>query len=124
MGRILLAEDEFLIRFVLAEELIAGGHEVVEAASGDEAITRFGAGEAFDMLITDVQMPGTMDGLALAASLKRSSPRLLVVYTTGRPDILNRLGALGPMEAYVLKPFTALEVVTVANGLLAAGRCR
>ncbi len=120
MARILLAEDEFLIRLILAEVLADNGHEVVEASSGDEAAVLTHDGQVFDLLLTDIQMPGQLDGLELARIIRSRQPDIPVIYVTGRPEVLGRIGQFGPRDAFVRKPYSAREVIAVVQRLLAA----
>jgi CheY-like chemotaxis protein len=81
--RILLVEDEPLIRFALAEALRELGVSAVEAASADEAWQYLTAGGAADLVFTDHRMPGSMTGNQLAAWIRRGYPRLGVIVTSG-----------------------------------------
>jgi CheY-like chemotaxis protein len=85
MARILLAEDEVLTRFTLSHWLRAQGHEVLEAASGDEAITVLGSVLEIDLVVTDIEMPGRLDGLGLARHVREMAPGLPVIVVSGRP---------------------------------------
>ena len=116
--RVLLVEDEFLIRMILAEALADEGFEVVEAASGDEA-ARLAQDTGFDLLLTDIQMPGRLDGVALARHLLRDRPDLPVVYVTGRPESLDRIERR-ERDAYIRKPYSPNEVIAVVRRLLRA----
>lgn len=82
MISILLVEDEALIRFLAEEELTELGYTVTAAASGDEAAELIGIGACFDLLVTDIRMPG-MDGWTLARLAKSALPDLEVIYVTG-----------------------------------------
>ena len=90
---VLIVEDEMLIRMLLAEALRQADYEVVEAANGEEALSVLHASPDPDVLITDVRMPGAVDGFELAAYVRRSKPRLKVIITSGHagPD-----GAIRP----------------------------
>lgn len=119
--RILLVEDEFLIRLAVAETLEDEGFEVVQAETGDaahallEAELAFGIG--FDVLLTDVNLPGTRDGLRLAEEARAMLPGLRVVYATGRPDTM--AGArMGPHDAFLPKPYGPAEVLQVLRQIL------
>lgn len=116
--RVLLVEDEFLIRMILAEALADEGFEVVEAASGDEA-ARLAQDTGFDLLLTDIQMPGRLDGVALARHLLHDRPDLPVVYVTGRPESLDRIERR-ECDAYVRKPYSPSEVIAVVRRLVRA----
>lgn len=81
---VLLVEDEPLIRLVLAEALIDEGYHVSMASSVLEAVGVIGRNPAFDILITDVDMPGGLDGLDLAALVASHAPATAIVVTSGR----------------------------------------
>ena len=63
---VLVVEDEVLIRLYLSEEIRAAGFTVIEAASADEAFEVLKSRNDIDLVLTDIRMPGTMDGLQLA----------------------------------------------------------
>ncbi|MBV9783337.1 MAG: response regulator [Acidisphaera sp.] len=116
-GRILLVEDDSLIRMTLAEALEDAGFEVTQAANGEAAaalIERLG----FDLLLTDVQMPGRLDGIDLARRTRRSHPDLPIVFMTGRPDAIDAIGRLGSQEAFLRKPFGPREMLATLRPLL------
>ena len=64
-GRVLVVEDEELIRLILAEVLADEGYQVVEAGTGDEAVRLIDGPDGFHAVITDIHMPGTRDGIAV-----------------------------------------------------------
>lgn len=119
-ARVLLVEDEALIRLLMAEVLLDAGFEVVEAPSGDEAAKLLDRTNGFDLLLTDIHMPGELDGVALAEEARRRHPGLPVVYVTGRPDVMERIGRLGPGDAFLRKPYAPSEVISAVRGLLDA----
>jgi CheY-like chemotaxis protein len=98
----LLVEDELLVREVAAEDIAEAGFEVTAASDGDEALAILRDGASFDLLFTDIRMPGTLDGWALAAEGRRLVPGLKVVYATGLDDGEGRVGA---GEHLVPKPY-------------------
>ncbi len=79
--RVLLVEDETLVRMTTAEMLVELGHEVLEAATAEEALSQLDG--AVDLVITDIGLPGT-DGLSLAATARRRTPALPVIVATGQ----------------------------------------
>lgn len=83
MARVLLAEDELLVRATAEEDLKDLGFEVVAASSGDEAVLLIERGERFDLLVTDIRMPGAIDGWALARRARAALPAIRVVYVSG-----------------------------------------
>jgi CheY-like chemotaxis protein len=65
-GRVLVVEDEALVRLSAREEIEAAGFKVYEANNADEAIRLLGANSDIELVFTDVDMPGSMDGVKLA----------------------------------------------------------
>jgi CheY-like chemotaxis protein len=116
--RILLVEDEHLIRTTLAEMLKDAGYVVVEAASGDEACNLMHGLNGFDVLLTDIQMPGQTDGIDVAHRFQASHPSAPVLFMTGRPDMLTRIGQLTASEALIRKPFRPRQMLDALDGLL------
>jgi CheY-like chemotaxis protein len=83
--RVLIVEDEPRVRAVVAIEFRDVGYEVVVAATGDEARDLLG-GQSFDLLFTDVRMPGSIDGWQLAVAARALQPGIAVIYATGYSD--------------------------------------
>ncbi|CAM5769564.1 hypothetical protein LMIY3S_02880 [Labrys miyagiensis] len=80
---ILVVEDEALIRAILSDELRTAGLTVVEAACADEALAYLKTAGMVDLIFTDIQMPGTMNGLELARQLRDQNPLLPIIITSG-----------------------------------------
>ncbi len=117
--RVLLVEDEGLIRLTLAETLQDAGYAVTEAVNGDEARALMAAAP-FDLLLTDIQMPGSTDGVDVARDFHRRHPSSPVVYMTGRPDMLSRL-VLSAQETLLRKPFGSGQMLDALKTMLANG---
>lgn len=77
--RVLIAEDEFLLRLDAADNMRRLGWEVVEVSSADEAIELLRYSVTFDLLLTDVDMPGQTDGLDLARYVRSKHPEMRIV---------------------------------------------
>ncbi len=120
-ARVLIVEDEFLIRLTLAEALSAAGFDVAEAADGEEAVRLLGENHAYDLLVTDIQLPGRFDGAAVARYARERVPDMAVVFATGRPDSLRALGTLGKRDALVQKPYGPKELLGVIRRVLDSG---
>jgi CheY-like chemotaxis protein len=105
---VLIVEDEILIRMLLAEALRQADYQVIEATNGDEALSVLHTSPDPDVLITDVRMPGSIDGFALAAYVRRTKPGLKVIITSGHaaPD-----GAIGLADAFLHKPYELGAIV-------------
>ena len=117
--RILLVEDEPLIRMIVTEELVEAGFTVCEAESGDCAVALIESpSAAFCLLVTDIHMPGRLNGIAVAHSMRASHPNVPIIYTTGRPDVLHALGRPGEREILLAKPYTPAALLAVARRLL------
>lgn len=116
--RVLLVEDEALVRLILAESLKDYGFQVVEAGTGDEAAQLIDAGDAFDLVVTDIQMPGRLDGIAVARHARHRHADIPVIYVTGRPESMSGVGVLGPYDALVLKPYGPRDVMAAITRLL------
>ena len=116
---VLIVEDEFLIRLIVAEEFAAAGYDVQQAESGDSAATLIEHPQrAFSLLVTDIHMPGRLDGIGLARLMRGRHPGIPVIYTTGRPDALGAVEDLSGNDVVVAKPFTPSELLRVARRLL------
>jgi CheY-like chemotaxis protein len=114
---VLIVEDEVLIRLLLADALRQEDYDVIEAANADEAISVLDASPSPDILITDVKMPGSIDGFELAAYVRRTKPRLKVIITSGHagPD-----RALGVADVFLPKPYELALIVRRVQALTAA----
>ncbi|MGI4860456.1 MAG: response regulator [Janthinobacterium lividum] len=90
--RILLVEDDNAVAEANEELLMTMGHTVQRAVSADDAMALFdhGAGHAIDVVVSDIQMPGTMNGIDLAERLEQAWPRLPVLLVTGYTRELER----------------------------------
>jgi CheY-like chemotaxis protein len=89
---ILVAEDELLIRLCVSQELRHAGYVVYEAAEAGDALTILD-GKSIDLLITDIRMPGALDGLGLAQRVRADHPQtrimLLSAYITRETEMFD-----------------------------------
>lgn len=119
--RVLLVEDEGLIRLVAAEALQDEGFEVIEAWDGDEAARLLSGPGTFDVLFTDVRMPGVLDGVDVAIHARVRHPAIHVLVVSGyAPNLIARLGMLEPAVHFMSKPYILAEVVAKLNHLVKA----
>ena len=119
---ILLVEDEWLIRTLFAEELMQSGFAVHEAENGDQASALIMADPApYTLLVTDIHMPGSLDGIGVARLLRTRRPGVPVIYTTGRPDVLDALQPLDAKQILLSKPFALSTLLTAVRQLLGPG---
>jgi CheY-like chemotaxis protein len=103
MSAVLLVEDELLVRELASEDLSDAGFEVTAASDGDEALGYLREGRRFDLLFTDIRMPGATDGWQLARKAREILPEIREIYATGLGDAADDL-AEG--EHYVRKPYS------------------
>jgi len=111
---VLVVEDELMVRALIAESLRDAGCEVTEAASADEAVLALRATAAPDVLITDVKLPGRMNGVELAACVRRTQPRMKVIVTSGHAAAEN---ARYVADAFLAKPFELKQLVGQVRSL-------
>jgi two-component system, response regulator PdtaR len=81
---VLVVEDELLVRIFMADFLEEAGFKVFEAVNADEAIVVLEARPDVQAVITDIEMPGSMNGLALAKAIHQRWPRIGIIVTSGR----------------------------------------
>jgi DNA-binding NtrC family response regulator len=112
---VLTVEDEFLVRAFLDDVLAEAGFEVLSASNADDSMRFLETRDDICLIVTDVDMPGTMDGLALAALVRERWPSIEILITTGKPVAAARL-----KDAHFMpKPYSPAEVLK-AVGLLCA----
>ena len=80
---VLVVDDEILVRMVIAAYLRDCGFDVVEAGNADEAVRVLEVGIRVDIVFSDVNMPGSLDGFGLAQWLRRERPGLNIILTSG-----------------------------------------
>ena len=113
LSKLLVVEDEAIIRLLLTDILEDEGHHVTEADSADNALALLEAGLQVHALITDIAMPGNQDGFGLIGWLRHQRPDLPIVVVTGQAVSID-VSALNPKVAAVIyKPYnlTALAAL-------------
>ena len=120
---IVLVEDVDLVRRLVSRLLEKEGYRVIEAVTGEEGLGILGNGEKVDLLLTDVTLPGDLNGVELGrrALEERSDLKLICMSGSGEEEIVSDLlaKAVGA-AAFLGKPFSPGELVTTVNGLLEA----
>jgi DNA-binding response OmpR family regulator len=117
-GRILVVEDEVLVRMVISEHLRDCGFRVIEAASAEEATRLLSAGGEFDLVFTDVQLGGGADGFDLVQWIRATRPAQQVIITSGMADAAERAARLCADADFVGKPYTPEAVEARIRALL------
>lgn len=108
LGCILVVEDEFFIRMLLADELRDAGYQVIEACTADEALEVLRAVTP-DAIISDVRMPGSIDGMGLLAAVRETSPELPMIIMSAHEQPEEALAA--GANKFVAKPFSLGSIV-------------
>ncbi len=117
---VLAVDDEPGVLRLVEQFLRKAGHQVVAAAGGPVALDALEAGTPFDLLLTDITMPG-VSGLEVATRFRALHPDVPVVFVSG--NVANARQQLGPDEAFVAKPFDeAVLVAAVARALRSSKR--
>jgi CheY-like chemotaxis protein len=118
---VLLVEDEPLISDIATEALEEQGFEVRAVATAAEALRCLNAGTPIDILFTDVNLPGGMDGGALARHARELRPGLPIMYTSGRRAMIEELN---PVEGsmFVRKPYDPYDLGRLLEYLVMSKR--
>ena len=105
---ILVVEDEVLINMTTSENLRGEGHTVLSAHTADQAIGLLETRPDIQLVFTDIDMPGSMDGLKLAAAVRDRWPPVRIIVTSGhrRPDD----SELPAAAAFLTKPYNEHEL--------------
>lgn len=111
--RILVVEDDALVREFVVEVLREQGYDVIHAANGEEALAWCGR-HAADVLITDVRLPGGIDGWQIAERCRERDPGLPVIYATGFSPVAPR-----PVSGSLTlqKPYHSEDIVRAVRRL-------
>ena len=105
---VLVVEDEQLVRMTAIEMVEQAGFEAIEAIDADEAIRILESRNDIRAVFTDIQMPGSMDGLKLARAVRDRWPPVALIVTSGRTDIsANHLPSGGK---FLAKPYEPSQV--------------
>jgi CheY-like chemotaxis protein len=113
---ILLVEDDILERLTTADELRGSGFVVIEAANADEALAILQTSPQIDLVITDVRMPGSVDGIGLAVAMRSSWPHLKVIVVSAEAP---SWPSPGLADAFIGKPYDPARLVARARDVLA-----
>jgi CheY-like chemotaxis protein len=115
---VLVVEDEALLRMNAVEMVEAAGFEVLEAANADEAILILENRFDITVVFTDIQMPGSMDGLKLAAAVRGRWPPIKIVATSGHIEVSEQ--DLPEGGRFLSKPYSSHQISGLLHELTAA----
>jgi CheY-like chemotaxis protein len=113
---VLVVEDEPITRMDVVDQLEEGGFKVFEAPDADRAIKILEANPAIRVLFTDVDMPGSMDGLKLAAAVRDRWPPIRIVVASGLRKI--NMNALPDDSRFFSKPYNVNEIAATMRSMV------
>jgi len=115
-ANILVVEDELLISNLISEVLCDRGFDVHAVAQAEEALRYLDSGSDVDVLFTDINLAGDMDGSTLAERVRAKRPELPIVYCSGRYSP-SALAPPVPRSIFVRKPYNPVDLCTLLERL-------
>ena len=113
---ILIVEDDQLLKLLTVNIVEAAGFVALQAGNADEAVAILEARSDIALLLTDINMPGSMDGLKLAHAVRNRWPPIKIIVVSSRvPD-----GVLPTDSRFFVKPYHGEELISEINLLMAA----
>lgn len=109
MAKVLVVEDEPLIIIWVEDALLDAGHEVATACDSDAAIKVLETDSSINVLFTDIDMPGSMDGLRLAAAVRDRWPPVPIIIASGkhRPAV----SEMPEHAVFLAKPYLSVDML-------------
>lgn len=120
-GKVLLVEDEEMVRTVAERALSRAGYEVTACASGEEGLEAITSGGTFDVVVSDVVMPG-MDGPAMVREIRSRLPDMPVLFMSGYAEEQLRKDIDIPEMHFLAKPFSVAAIGDKVGAVLRAAR--
>ena len=116
-GRVLLVEDEDMVRAVAERALARAGFDVTACADGEEGLAAFANNDAFDLVVSDVVMPG-MDGPTMAKGIRRVMPDIPILFMSGYAEEQLRKDIDVPDMHFIAKPFSVQQISQKAGEVI------
>ena len=116
-AKILIVEDEFLIRLTLSEVLADEGYQVLEADCGADALQILQDEPQVAVLLTDIHLAGGRDGHVVAKRAREMLPNLPVIFMTGAADTVTNASP-GGRDKYLAKPYLPAEMCAAVRQML------
>jgi two-component system, chemotaxis family, chemotaxis protein CheY len=115
--KVLIVDDSNFMRTIL-KNIIKGQYadaEVIEAANGDEALTKYNA-EKPDVILLDIIMPGK-DGMTVLKEVGPSAKSVVIISSIDQPEVINQATSLGA-KGYIVKPYDESEVLSMLQTVM------
>ena len=116
-GKILLVEDEDMVRAVAERALSRAGYEVTACSGGEEGLEAIQKGGQFDIVVSDVVMPG-MDGPAMVREIRKARPGIPVLFMSGYAEEQLRKDIDIPDMHFIAKPFSVQAISETVGGVM------
>jgi CheY-like chemotaxis protein len=114
---VLVVEDEPFQRMMAVDVVEAAGFVPIEATNADDAVRILEARSDIRIVFTDIDMPGSMDGMKLAAAVRNRWPQIEIILTSGLYKV--RMGELPPRSVFFPKPYNIPEVIATLQRMAA-----
>ena len=123
--RVLIVEDDADVRALAVDLLLGLGYEPVEADTAQAALEAIERTASINLLLSDVVLPGAMNGPDLAAEIRRRSPATKIVYMTGYAEqAFNNRGASDEPAHIIQKPFSKMDLARAIRSVMEDGGTR
>lgn len=117
MSKILAVDDSVPMRQMVEQTLKSGGHEAVLAIDGADAMAKFKA-EQFDLVITDINMPG-LDGYGLTRAIRAVDQKIpILALTTEGEQAKRKSGEEAGVDGWIVKPFRPAQFLAIVKQIL------
>jgi len=121
-ARILLVEDDVTVRKVLSSQLERSGYSVISAGESDSAQAAFKSSGPFDLVVSDIVMPGELQGPALVRKLRQIKSDLPVIFLSGYPqEAAIRGNGLNEDDVMLMKPVSRVDLLNAISNALSEG---
>jgi two-component system, response regulator PdtaR len=119
VSTVLVVEDDEMLRMCVANVVADAGFMAVEAANADEAVAILECRSDIALLFTDIQMPGSMDGLGLARTVQDRWPAIKIILMSGRVELSERDRPAN--SRFFQKPFATKQIIEGLQDMIQSG---
>jgi len=114
----MVVEDEVLVRMIIADRLRDAGYSVIEATNAHEALEALALlGSGVNVVVSDIEMPGAMDGMALARTIRAEHPAIKIVLTSGHSLAIG-VDDASACDGFFSKPYDMAQLLRQIQTLL------